>query len=500
MEKIYDYIIVGTGPTGLVLAWYLSKQNKTILLVDSQENIGGCHRVLRVDDLLTEHGPRVYSDVYLNFIKFLNDMDIDFNDIFTIYSFDISNIGDRTKLSLQFYEIWGFVYSFMRLVLNENYGKDITMNDFMDNYSFSDGSRDYIERLCRLTDGAETTRYTLFQFLQLINNQVLYNLYQPKLPTDLGLLFLIEKKLKETNLITILLNHEVIKINTNNSITVLDKEKSLTNVYFGNKFILAIPPKPLYKLLLNSSSISNVFGESISNAFGDINTLSKWSQNNSYFDYIPITCHWKDKIEIEKIWGFPASDWGVAFIILSNYMSFDSPNDYKTVISTCITFIDRKSSFTNKTANESNINEIYIEVLRQLKEAFPNIPDPDRMIVSPQVYYNSSIKKWINLDTAFVVTTDSNQYLPFQSKLYPNLYNCGAQNGTSNYHFTSLETAVVNALNLYNILDKNNNNKIEIKDYAKLTTYIRIFILITIVIIFYYYRKKIYSIIWNKDY
>ena len=102
MNKVYDYIIVGAGPAGLTLSWYLSKQNKSILLIDNQENIGGCHRVLRVDGLFTEHGPRVYSDVYLNFINFLNDMDIDFNDIFTLYSFDISNIGDRTKLSLQF--------------------------------------------------------------------------------------------------------------------------------------------------------------------------------------------------------------------------------------------------------------------------------------------------------------------------------------------------------------------------------------------------------------
>jgi hypothetical protein len=487
MDKIYDYIIVGAGPAGLTLAWYLSKQNKSVLLLDSQENIGGCHRVLRVDGLLTEHGPRVYSDVYLNFIELLNDMDIDFNDIFTLYSFDISNIGDRTKLSLKFYEVWGFICSFILLVFNENYGNNISMKDFMDNYSFSDGSRDYIERLCRLTDGAETTRYTLFQFLQLINNQILYKLFQPKLPTDLGFLFLIEKKLKETKLITFLLNHEAINL-TNNSIIVLNKLTKQTNIYYGNKYILAIPPKPIYKLLLNSPLVSNAFGD-----------LKNWSQNNSYFDYIPITCHWKDKIELNNVWGFPASDWGLAFIILSNYMEFNSPNDYKTVISTCITFTDRKSSFTNKTADESNSNEIYIEVLRQLREAFPDIANPDRMIMSPQVYYDEKFKKWINIDTAFVVTTDSNQYLPFQSKLYPNLYNCGAQNGTSNYHFTSLETAVVNAVNLYNILNEDNTIKI-IKDYTKITTYIHIFIVIMIVLILYYYKKNIYNIIWNKDY
>jgi hypothetical protein len=480
MNKIYDYIIVGSGPSGLALSWYLSKINKTVLLIDSQENIGGCHRVIRVDGLLTEHGPRVYSDVYLNFIDLLNEMNIDFNDIFTLYSFDFSNIGDRTKLSLQFHEIFSFIYSFIRLIFNENYGKDISMKNFMDINSFSDGSRDYMERVCRLTDGAETTRYTLFQFLELINNQILYKLYQPKLPNDKGLFFLIENKLKETELVTFLLNHEVITINENqnliNSITVLNKLSKSSDIYYGNKFILAIPPKPLYKLLSNSQKTKDAFGD-----------LEQWSEDNSYFDYIPITFHWKNKLELKKIWGFPASDWGLAFIILSDYMEFNDPKDYKTVISTCITFTDRKSLVTNKTVDESSINEIYSEVLRQLREAFPDIPEPDRMIISPQVYYDITKKKWINIDTAFVVTTNSNQYLPFQSNIYSNLYNCGAQNGTSNYYFTSLETAIVNSKNLFNQLS---SNKRQIKKYSKITNYIHYMIVIILIIFIYLFYKK----------
>jgi len=483
MSKIFDYIIVGSGPSGLALAWYLSKQNKSILLIDREKNIGGCHRVMRVDGLITEHGPRVYSDVYLNFIDLLDDMNLNFFDLFTSYSFDISNIGNRTKTSLQWFEIFSFIGSFIKLIINSNYGKNISMKQFMDSNSFTNESKDYIDRLCRLTDGAETSRYTLFQFLQLINNQILYKLYQPKKPTDKGFLYLIEQKLKETNLVTFLLNHEVVNINqTNNIISSINVSnldtKRITN-YMGSNFILAIPPKPLYKLLLNSVDCQN--------SFGDINFISKWSKNNSYFEYIPITLHWKDTIELNKIWGFPASDWGLAFIILSNYMTFDDPRDYKTVISTCITYTDRKSSVTNKTANESTIDEIYSEVLRQLKESYPDLPHPDRMIPSPQVYYDNTINKWINLDTAYVTTINPNQYLPFQSSLYSNLYNCGAQNGTSNYHFTSLETAVVNAINLFNLLVKDSSAKKQIKNYSQVTNYIHILILIIFLGVLYYY-------------
>ena len=67
---MYDYLIVGAGPCGLALAWYLSKLNKKILIVEKENTIGGCHRVRRVNGLFTEHGPRIYLDNYsLNFIR-----------------------------------------------------------------------------------------------------------------------------------------------------------------------------------------------------------------------------------------------------------------------------------------------------------------------------------------------------------------------------------------------------------------------------------------------
>ena len=118
MDKIYDYVIVGTGPTGLALSWYLAKENKTVLLIDKETSIGGCHRVQRVNGLLTEHGPRVYSDVYLNFIRMLKDMNLNFNELFTPYNFDISNVGNK---KLKFGEKVSFAIAFIKLVFNKYY-------------------------------------------------------------------------------------------------------------------------------------------------------------------------------------------------------------------------------------------------------------------------------------------------------------------------------------------------------------------------------------------
>jgi len=70
-------------------------------------------------------------------------------------------------------------------------------------------------------------------------------------------------------------------------------------------------------------------------------------------------------------------------------------------------------------------------------------PSPDKVIISPNVVRIND--KWINLDTAYVVTTD-NKFIDSNSNLINNLYAVGIYNGNSNYHFTAIESAVENAI------------------------------------------------------
>ena len=162
----------------------------------------------------------------------------------------------------------------------------------------------------------------------------------------------------------------------------------------------------------------------------------------------------------------------------------------KTVISTCITYPERISKKIKKTAHQCNVQELFDEVLVQLRIVYPDLPMPDRMIVSPQVYKNENTKKWVNVDTAYVLTNE-NTIIPNESNIFKNLYNCGAHNGNSNYYFTSIETAVSNAQFLSNKLEPKLN--LRLKHTAQISNFIYFSFLILIVLI---YVKLFGKVIW----
>ena len=55
---IYDYIIVGLGPTGITLGLNLLKTDKKVLFIEADKNIGGCWNVDYTNEgYFTEHSP-----------------------------------------------------------------------------------------------------------------------------------------------------------------------------------------------------------------------------------------------------------------------------------------------------------------------------------------------------------------------------------------------------------------------------------------------------------
>ncbi len=465
---MYDIIIIGAGPAGLALAHTCSNINNNILVIDSNDSIGGCHRVTRINGYLTEHSPRIYTSAYKNFIMLLNEMDINFSDLFTPYSFQLTTIGNKTVFStLNYTELSILTYDFFCLLLDSDYGKNITMKDHT--IKFRHESIKIIDSICRLTDGADISKYTLNEFLQLANQQLLYQIYQPKFANDKGL-FKIWKQYLENNGVKFLLNSKVESIGGSNSevnYVVINNDK-----IYCKKLVMAIPPVHMVKILQNSDF-------NFSNAFGNIDQLQIYANDTKYIDYVQATFHWKDKLHLEKVYGFPSSNWGIAHIVLSDYMDTNQEPSH-TIISVAITNTNEKSDFTNKTANESNENEILDEMFRVLKMSFTNLVKPDMAIINPHNKHINGI--WTSSDTAFVSSPNMKPF-KFNSNTIANLYNVGTHNDQHNYRFTSLESAVTNAVVLSHILYPELKTKYDIKCIITIKILFELIVIICICVI-----------------
>lgn len=495
MYNKYDIIIVGAGPSGLTLAKCFSSLNKKVLILDRELSIGGCHRVQRVfekDEMLfTEHGPRIYSSSYINTAMVLEKLGTKFSDVFTPYNFSFFNIGNETIFStLNINELASLALYYFPLLVNSEYGNDISMQDFMNNHNFSEKSIRMIDRICRTSDGADISRYTLNEFYNLFNQNTFYSLYQPKLPNDIGLFKIWQDDLNSKG-VDFSLNTTLTKLNyesENNRIkSVFINKDGVDYEINADKIILAIPPKNIVDIL-EQNSTNLLDNETIKNAFGDYKDFKKWSEDTEYIDYVSVTFHWDKKIKLPNIYGFSKTSWELVFIVLSNYMKFSESNS-ETVISVAISNGDLKSDVLGKTANECyNKTELIDEIFRQLNLSFPGgLEKYSAATLSPNTYYKDN--KWMNFDSAYISSSINPKTISFKSS-FDNLYTVGTHTGKSFYKFTSMESAVTNSLYLAHELFPELKNSFPIKRMFELNDLIK-FILIVILIYFLINKIKI---------
>jgi hypothetical protein len=131
---------------------------------------------------------------------------------------------------------------------------------------------------------------------------------------------------------------------------------------------------------------------------------------------------------LPKTWGFPATKWGLAYTNLSDYFESD-----KTIISTGFTFLPEE-------ALRASEEELIAEALAQLRESYPDLPDPDHAVMGSH----------LGEDTAYIQGVTDPKPLPM--KLSDGIYTVGAHTGKGSYAFTSMEAAITNAYYLSNKL------------------------------------------------
>lgn len=462
----YDYIIVGGGPCGLTMAQLLSRTSKSILLIDAANSFGGCHRVDRVEGkYFTEHSPRIYSTSYKNFDKLLHDMGTSFQNLFTKYHFNISTIGDKTPMNMKSCELLNLTSAFFKMCLNHDYGIDISMKQYMIDNKFSQDTMTYIDRLCRVIDGAASDKFSLNELLQVVNQQLFYPLYEPKQPNDKGLVKLWVDFLVKRN-VTMKLNCVLDSIDPDS--------KSITTpcgTFKYNKLILA----------LNPYNIFNVNPE----IFTDISAM--YAARTRYMTYVSLSFYWNTKLVLPKVQGFSASEWGVVFIVMSDYFK-DEPG---TLISLAVTILDAPSTVTGKTANQTNdFDELSREIFRQFNTI--NVPTPDKISFYPGVKYGGPPGEggWYSTSGSFFNSfQNANTFIPFQSDRYKDIYNVGCQNGKQTYCFTAIESAVTNSIALAKILEPSVTQDLQLSRGFEITDITNLLLLLFICFAFFKITK-----------
>jgi hypothetical protein len=489
----YDLIIVGAGPAGLALAHASSSLYRRILIIDKETEIGGCHRVKRdVDGLFTEHGPRIYLSIYYNFFNLMNEMGLKVEDVFVNYKYSFDDVAKEKLLPYYtHYELFMFSLAYLMFVIDDDYGKNISLYEYLRGHGFSLKVIDVFDRLCRFTDGGNVYTYSLNKILKMTDGSPMLQIYQPKAPLDV-VLFSTWKKFLSNRGVDFMTGFHIVDYDIQNNnvetITLSNTEK----IRCG-KLVFAVPPVALMNIIK--------YEDGLRNAFGNFNDFERWVDKTKYIDYISITYHFKGKLGLPFVNGLTFdTDWGIVIINLSDYMENvdnvgtvdvleavdGAEGGYSTVLSTAISICDKDSKATYKKANECSADELIKEVHRQIKRSiFHDLPDDYKGIVNPNNYYDTYKNKWACRDNAYF-NTYSEKYIPFYSSIN-NVYNLGTHNGKSYMSYTTIESAVSNAIYLAGELYPEVMSKYRVYRGITAKNILMLVILILFVALYYYF-------------
>jgi protoporphyrinogen oxidase len=478
--RYYDLVIVGAGPAGLALAHTTSSIYRRVLIIDKEREIGGCHRVKRnIDGMFTEHGPRIYLSTYYNFFNLVNELGLEIEEIFTNYKYSFFDVAYSKILpNYNFYEIMMLTMSYLMFFIDDDYGKDISLYEYLRGRGFSHKVIELFDRLCRFTDGGNIYSYSLNKILKMADNNIIMKIYQPKLPLDI-VLFNTWKKFLSNRGVDFMLGFHITDYDIqNNNIEIITLNNS-EKIKCG-KIVFAVPPVALLNIIK--------YEDELKNTFGNYNELERWVDKTKYIDYISITYHFKDKLELPFINGLTFdTEWGIVLINLSDYMN-KVENGYSTVLSTAISICNRNSNYTYKKANECTAEELIKEVHRQIKESiFDDLSDNYTAIVNPNNYYNVHKNKWECKDNAYF-NVYNEKYIPFESSIN-NLYNLGTHNGKSYISYTTIESAVSNAIYLAGELYPEVQSKYTIYKGITGKNIIMVIIIIIFVLLYYFLTR-----------
>ncbi len=406
-----DTIVVGGGPAGLTLATYLPG---TVCLLE-RGTIGGCHRVHRQRGLFAEHGPRVYSGSYVNVARVLEDIGTSFHETFRPHVFSPEHIdGKRWFNVLTWSEMLAVSVAYGRYVLDPKYGKNTSVRDWCLENGFSQNTMRYLNTVCLFSDGADASRYSLNEFLSGFDQHSVFGFYEPRRANDKHLFKVWKRHLVQKG-VTMIERAHVEEILHDEGTAYGVRLEGGQRIHAKN-VVFATPPTTLTPVLKRSNLVETGFDD--------------FAKRTKYAPYWSIAFHFDTDRPVLDHDGFKSTPWGLI------YMDMPFENERYKVLSVAATEWDVPSPVTGKTLREhakdaTDDDVIAREFLRQLQ-----LPVQPVRATSPHGPYK---------DTAFVAAAGAG-YWPSSLTCCRNVYTVGTHNGLSRYNFTSMESAIQNAL------------------------------------------------------
>jgi len=381
------YTIIGSGPSGLSLAYVLSLNDIDIELIEQDDQLGGSWNSQWIDgNYFSENSPRVFSNsgnskILLSHLGFTNK---DFQNIYG--DFFETNFKVVSFVFKHFNLLDYFIFLFAAIkyrFIQENK----TVSDWMNNSNLSIKAKKAIKIISILIcDRPDKTNINDFF------GSVSYALpTQMKEPNKWHKM--IEKHLNSKKNVTILKNTKVMELHKSGEVFYIQTKNTkygYEKIRMSNKVFLCTQSDGIYSIIKNSK---------LRNNWMPTEKMKIWSKNTFYSGF-GFQLHFDKNVDFKNEWCWSCNgDWTVIILPVSNWLKkYSNDPDIKTVWSCCIVDMDSKSKRINKTANECDINEVLEECLYQIKNSY-QIPEPKVITISKGLKKINN--KWKSKNTGY---------------------------------------------------------------------------------------------------
>jgi hypothetical protein len=418
--EVFDDVIVGSGPCGLTLAWYLSQiPGRRIIVLDEHDATGGCHRVSRstgslgTSGLFCEHSPRIYSENYRWFQAFLQDIGLDFDTYFTPYQYGTAEGAAIIADACTIRELLWLGYEFVAHTVRRTMGhrpKTWVVQDFLADRGFSVTAANTLDRFCRLLESAGADRFRMFEFMELLDQTSLHSAFIPAEPTDVRLFPDIVDALRRRG---VEIRHSA-RVEELTATHVAYHRVDTRCVVHASRILLAIPLSAAVSLFDHKT----VYCQSLRDRV----------RLSSYDSYPTIVFHWpKDSVLPPGVWGFPIGPWGIISIRMNP--EFETTQILSTTVSMSNGIVD---GYTVEAFRRTFSDHAFAaEVFRQLQLGYPHQLPP-------------------YMEYAISATSDSGHLHSFAptpwETPYENVFVIGFHNEVADYPANTAESATETAI------------------------------------------------------